>query len=159
MFSKTVRLLAWLKTASMAGLVWGGLHGTVLAQEVKALSVPEITAKGGVLLTGPQITSLLVGNTAVSIRLVSAAKVPKGSSVVLFFRDSKTRVFRTQDGRLIEATTWVEGTETCSEYKVEKIGHVCGTNYRLGSEFYFCERNTAVCEWTFRILPGNPHNL
>jgi len=149
----------WLKTASMAVLVSGGLHGTSLAQEIKPLSVAEIAAKGGVLLTGPQITQLMVGNTVLGIRLVSAPKVPKGSSVTMYYRDSKTRVFRTPEGRLIEATWWVEANETCAEYKLEKAGHVCGANYRLGSEFYFCERNTKVCEWTFRVLPGNPHNL
>ena len=127
------------------------------AQEIKALSEKEIAAQGGIQLTGPQIVATLTGNTAYAMRLTGGPTLPKGTVVPLFYRDARTRVAR--GPTVIEAPWWTDGNQACAENKVEKVGHVCGTMHRLGSGFYFCERNTRVCEWYMRVVSGNPEKL
>ncbi len=140
-----------------AALTLAALVADGHAQEIKPQSEKEIAAQGGVQLTGPQVVATLTGNTAYAMRLTGGPTLPKGTVVPLFYRDARTRVAR--GPTVIEAPWWTDGNQVCADNKVEKIGHVCGTMHRLGNGFYFCERSTRVCEWYFRVVPGNAEKL
>jgi hypothetical protein len=140
--------------ATLAALI---LAVPASAQDQKVMDEKQVAAAGGVRLTGPQIVAAFAGNSAVSIRVVPGPNLPKGTTVSIYYRDARTRVVRA--GTVIEATWWTDGDMTCAENKVERIGHVCGSVWRLGSDYLYCERGTKVCEWQLRLLPGNAFNL
>jgi hypothetical protein len=143
--------VVWIALLTMVGA------GPAHAQEPKAMNEKEVAATGGVRLTGQQIAATFTGNTVAAIKLAAGPAFAKGAVVHIYYRDARTRVVT--GGRTIESTWWTDGDLSCAENKVERTGHVCGSVYKLGRDFYYCERHTPTCEWYLRLVPGNPHNL
>jgi hypothetical protein len=134
------------------------LVGAAQAQDFTTFTTSQLAAKGTTQLSGPQISTLLLGNTAYILRLGNTRTAPQGAMVINYFPNARTRINSTAS-RKFEATWWIDGNQYCTEYKMAKTGHVCSTLYRLGSDTYVCEAGEPLCEWRMRLIPGNPENL
>ena len=133
----------------------------LLAQTPSPKKEAELVAAGNKALTGPQISALLVGNTAQVTFLAPVGRAPAGTQFMIFYRDAKTRVVGPVAGsaafKKTQANWWTEGNHLCAEAQITKEGHFCWSLYRISSDVYQCDKGNCSVVW--RVVPGNPGNL
>lgn len=123
----------------------------------------ELVASGHRKLSGPEIATMLTGNTVYLLFLAPAGTAAAGSQVAQFYRDSKTRISipgsGPMGGKKVEANWWIEGNSVCGENRVVTQGHSCASMYQGPSSIYFCSLPAGLCNYLVRVVPGNVEKM
>lgn len=147
-----------------AAILGGALSPTPGAAQTPApKKESELLAAGHKPQTGQEIIASVVGNTSYSLFLTPTGGTPAGAQITIFYRSAKVRVSVPSGGpgagRKFESNWWIEGNFLCAEQRLVNTGHVCYSNYDVGSSIYSCVQPAGDCIFLSRIAPGNPDKI
>lgn len=149
-----------LRSISLAAAAFGAMALSAAPADAQT-RVPEkeseLVGAGHKPLSGEQISTMLVGNTAYFLIVSPFGAARVGTVLPSYYRDVRVRVRKTPDGKKAEGNWWTEGNVGCSELVGQ--GHVCFSYYKADATIYVCRQPEGACYMTVRVIPGNPENL
>ena len=130
-----------------------------MAQAPKVMMENQMKSAGGRKIPGPELRTLIIGNTVYVLVLKQFGNVSAGTVTMAYYRDERVRVQKLANGRKVEQNWWMEGDNICVEQRSQDSQRQCWSGWDLADTRYFCLQPAGDCFVAVRYAPGNAENL